>query len=383
MKKVMMMIDTSRLTGRELLSGAERYISAFTRWEVHTLSPNYLKRDLENLNLKGFDGFFVCFAEGIDPVLKIKKPKIIHHTPKEVLPNASLIITGSSQIGRMAADYLVSLGLMNYTFCGFKGIGWSDERHDSYEQKLRELGITPIVGYIDVPTRSKAVDRQRLTTWLKNLPKPVGIFACNDDRAISILEACKANQINVPEEVAVLGVDNDSLICNLSSPPLSSIALNFDAIGYLAAQHLDKMIMGQAEDATFYVDPVEVVARKSTDVLAVQDKELVAAVQFVRANFEKPILVDDVVKATNLSRRELEYRFKHTLKRTIKSEIERLRIDYIKKKLMNSRQPIYQIARMLEFIDPEHFSRYFKHHTGIRPSEFRQTYGLAAETGEG
>lgn len=375
MKKVLIMIDTSRLTGRELLSGAERYISAFTKWQVHTLAPTYLTKDVKKLDLEQFDGFFVCYTEFLDWILKIPKPKIIHHTPKEILPDASLIVTGSARIGQTAAGYFIARGFTHCSFCGFKQPNWSNERHDSFERTLRQFGIEPEPGYIDTPTRNKESDPRRLARWIAALPKPVGIFACNDDRAINILEACKTHDIPVPEEVAVLGVDNDSLICNLSSPPLSSIALNFDAIGYQAARHLDRMMNHHAGNTTFYVDPVEVITRKSTDILALEDKELIAAVRFIRTHFEQPILVTDVVAATALSRRELEYRFKQTFKRTIKAQVEQLRIDAIKKKLLSSSQPICRIANTLAFIDSEHFSRYFKHHTGLTPSAFRQTHG--------
>ena len=376
MKKVLMMMDTSRSTGRDLLSGAEQYISAFTKWEVHTLSPNYLAndaaKDLKNLDLNRFDGFFVCYAENIAPILKMNKPKIIHHTPKENLPGPSLIVTHSTQIGEMAADYFISLGFKNYAYCGFKDITWSDQRHDSYQKVLRKNGFTDIHSFIDSPSNGKGTDQAKLADWLKQLPKPVAVLACNDDRAIYILEACKTHNINVPEEVAVLGVDNDSLICNLSSPPLSSIALDFENTGYLAAQHLDQRMTRRTASKILKVRPLEIVPRKSTDSLAIEDKELVTALRYIRQNFDRPIQVTDVVKATAVSRRELEYRFKNTLKKTIKHEIERLRIEFIKRKLTNSREPIYKIANTLEFTDPEHFSRYFKSQTGQSPSAFRQ-----------
>jgi|FrelakmetLWP11LW_1041352.scaffolds.fasta_scaffold02699_4 LacI family transcriptional regulator len=382
MKKILIIADTSRLTGRELLSGAEKYISAFTRWEVYTLSPNYLTKDTSkkrrHLDLNSFDGFFVCYAEHIEPILKIKKPKIIHHTPKELLPGNSLIVTNSLKIGEMAAEYFVSLGFNNYAYCGFKNIAWSDERYCSYEQTLKKNGIDRVHRFVDTPLRNKEIDRQQLTRWLSKLPKPIGIFACNDDRAIYILEACKCRRIDVPEQVAVLGVDNDSLICNLSSPPLSSIALNFENTGYQAAMLLDQLMKRQTANKILQVDPVEIVARKSTDVLAIEDKDVILALQFIRKNFDKPIQVADVVNTTAVSRRELEYRFKNRLKRTIKNEIQRLRIEYIKKNLINSREPLYKIANMLEFTDPQHFSRYFKNQTGVTPSLFRQRLNLNA-----
>lgn len=375
MKKVLIIIDTSRLTGRDLLSGAERYISTFARWEVYTLDPNYLtddfSKEVHQLDLAKFDGFFVCYTENISSILKLKKPKVIHYTPKEMLAGTSHIVTNSSKIGSLAAEYFISLGFKHYAYCGFKKLIWSDLRYKSYHEILFRNGFDDIKSFIDAPSRNKNTDQKRLTTWLKKLPKPICVFACNDDRAIYILEACKRCNINVPEEVAVLGVDNDALVCNLSSPPLSSIALDFKNSGFHAAKHLDQLMNRKTKDLILKVDPIEIITRKSTDIFAVEDKELVSAMVFIKNNFHRAIQISDVVEATSISRRELECRFKVELRKTIKNEIERLRIEHIKRKLINSREPVYKIANTLEFTDPQHFSRYFKNLTGMTPSDFR------------
>jgi LacI family transcriptional regulator len=376
MKKVLIIVDTSRLTGRDLLSGAEKYISTFAHWEVYTLDPNYLSDDfskeVQRMDLGKFDGFFVCYTKNISSILKTKKPKIIHCTPKEMLAGTSLIVTHSSKIGAVAADYFISLGFKNFAYCGFKDIIWSDQRCKSYQEMLHRSGFEDVKIFIDTPRSTKDTGQKKLTTWLKKLPKPICIFACNDDRAIYILEACKSSHINVPEEVAVLGVDNDELVCNLSSPPLSSIALDFKKTGFLAAKYLDQLMNQKIKDTILEVDPVEIITRKSTDIFAVDDEELVAAMVFIRNNYHKPIQISDVVEATSISRRELHDRFKAEFNKTIKNEIERFRIDHIKRKLIHSREPVYKIANTLEFTDPEHFSRYFKNLTGMTPSEFRQ-----------
>jgi len=371
-----MMVDTSRLTGRDLLRGAEQYVSSFTQWEVQTLDPNYLSGDLswkmQQLDLRKYDGFFLCYTDNISSILNIQKPKIIHYTPKEMIPNTSLIITNSSRIGETAAENFISLGFKHFAYCGFKHILWSDLRYASYSEKLARHGFEDVHCFADTPGRNKDTNQRKLTAWLKKLPKPIAIFACNDDRALYILEACKSSQISVPEEIAVLGVDNDDLVCNLSSPPLSSIALNFRHAGFQAAKHLDHLMTGHSKNVIIQVDPVEIITRRSSDIFAVEDPELLSAMLFIRNHYARHIQVSDVVNATSVSRRELEYRFKFKFKKTIQDEINRLRVEYIKKKLLNSREPIYKIADTLEFTDPEHFSRYFKNLTGMSPSSFRQ-----------
>jgi len=388
MKKVLIYFDTSRLTGRDLLRGAETYLSTFAQWEVFTLNPNYLSDDFAKelglLDLETFDGFlghtrnreFICCTEDISSILKDQKFDI--YAPKKKMANTSPIKTNSLQIGETAAEYFISRGFKNYAYCGFINLDWSDGRYKSYSEALSQNGFNDTKYYMHRPSRDKVSDHKALAAWLVSLPKPIAIFTCNDDRAVSVLEACKINHINVPEEVAVLGVDNDDLICNLSSPPLSSIALNFKNAGFQAAKHLDELMTKNTENTTIDVLPVEIFTRRSTDIVAIEDPELASAIVFIKEHFQEPIQVTDVVDATTLSRRELEYRFKFEIKKTIQEEINRFRIEMIKKMLMTSREPIHHIANQLKFTDPEHFSRYFKNLTGISPSVFRRSSVNAA-----
>ncbi|AQQ08980.1 Xylose operon regulatory protein [Sedimentisphaera cyanobacteriorum] len=371
MKKVLIIVDTSRNTGRQLLAGAEKYIRAFDRWQVHTKPPEYLEIEYEIAdNLNRFDGFFICDAKNISRILETDKPKIINYIDEKNSPNAISIITDSAMIGKMAADYFYSLGFKHFAYCGFENIPWSEKRLQSYQLQVISYGFEKIYVYNDSSTYLDK--KQPVIEWLKGLPKPICVFGCNDDRAIYIMEACKVAGISVPEEVAVLGVDNDELVCNLSSPPLSSILLNFETAGFIGAKLLGSSMRDKILDQNINVEPVEVIERQSTEVLAVEDKEVVSALIFIRNNFHKLIQARDVVEATTLSRRTLEYRFRTHLNRTIKQEIDRFRINYIKQSLAKTDFPVYQIAQSLDFTAAEHFSRYFKNLTGESPGEFRK-----------
>ncbi len=378
MKKIMIIIDTSRASGRKFLSGAERYISTVTDWEVYLLPPDYLQKapsDLKSgLQFEKLDGLLVRDAVNSIKITNLDIPKVISDTQRELIPGISTIITDSEKIGQTAADYFVGLGFQHYAFCGFRELEWSQKRYEGYKKRLENHGIDSIHLFENQHSvHSQGLsERWRMSEWLKKLPHPVCIFACNDDRAISVLEACKTTCLSVPEEVAVLGVDNDELMCKLSSPSLSSIELDFERAGFAAAQHLNGLIEHTTEYTIIHVRPIEIVKRQSTDILAISDEDVLTALIFIRNNYDKAIQVTDVVNATCLSKRELEKRFKRIVKKTIMSEIKRLRIDLIKKKLLNTNQPIYQIANELEFTDPEHFSRYFKYATGLSPSQFKR-----------
>ena len=377
MEKILILIDTSRQSGRQFLSGVERYISAFTEWQVHIGPPDYLppSRSYDTwANLKTFNGIIAGDVTNTSKLLRTKAAKVFFDTRKETLPNVSNIITDSEMIGTQAAEYFLSLDFENFAYCGFRDLPWSQKRFKSYKKKLKISGVKNIFEYNDEDDdkSENKTERVKIAEWLKKLPQPLCIFACNDDRAVYILEACKVAGLNVPEEVAVLGVDNDKLVCNLSSPPLSSMELGFDKAGFQAAKHLEELIKKNTKNKTIYVRPTETINRKSTDIMAIRDKNVVEALIFIRNNFHKSIQISDVVQATYLSRRELEKRFKKSVKKTIKSEIERLRIELIKKKLLSSNETIQNIAKDIEFTDPEHFSRYFKKRTGLSPSQFRR-----------
>jgi LacI family transcriptional regulator len=382
MKKIMIIIDTSRASGRKFLSGAEKYISTLTDMEVYIKPPDYLIQESLDFNLSfpfdKFDGLLIRDAVNTVRIMNVNIPKVINDTHRELIPDTSTIITDSKKIGQVAAEYLLGLGFRYFAYCGYQDFAWSKKRYDAFSDILKDNDIETFFNLENEVSgqQKNNMERWKIAEWLKQLPRPVCIFACNDDRAISVLEACKIAGLSVPEEVAVLGVDNDELMCNLSSPSLSSIELDFEGAGFTAAQHLNELIHKKTEHKIIYVPPVEIVKRRSTDILAINDQNVASALIFIRNNYYKPIQVVDVVDATCLSKRELEKRFKNILKRTIKSEIKRLRLDLIKKKLLSSNDPVYQIANELEFTDPEHFSRYFKNATGLSPIEFKRTVSV-------
>ena len=385
MKRIMIIIDTSRVSGRKFLVGAEKYISARADWEVYIKSPLYLGIDGENsalnIPLDNLDGLLIRDAVDSNYISNIDVPKVVNDTQREIIPGTSTIVTDSYEIGASAAEYFLNLGFDNFAYCGYEHFAWSQKRFAGFKEYGLKNGVKSVSNFIYEPPQThdsfgsqEMHERMEMAEWLSRLPRPLCVFACNDDRAISVLEVCKTSGISVPEEVAVLGVDNDDLMCNLSSPSLSSIELDFERAGYSAAHHLNELITGRAGNKTIHVKGIEIIKRQSTDVLAINDEEVVAALSFIRNNFHKLILATDVVESTCLSRRELERRFKKYLKRSIKSEIERLRIEMIKNMLLKTNAPVYQIASELEFTDPVHFSRYFKNATGQTPSQMRKNF---------
>jgi LacI family transcriptional regulator len=210
--------------------------------------------------------------------------------------------------------------------------------------------------------------------WLKQLPKPVGLMGCYDIRAREVLDACMLAGLAVPDEVAVIGVDNDDLICELAEPRLSSVIPNAHRTGYEAAALLERMLAGErVPPGAYLIPPVGIVTRHSTDMLAVDDPHVAAALRFIRERACDGINVEDVVAAVPLSRRVLETRFKQLTSRTPHAEIQRVQIDRVKQLLTETELTLEAAAHRCGFRHSEYMSVVFKRITGMTPGRFRET----------
>jgi LacI family transcriptional regulator len=204
-------------------------------------------------------------------------------------------------------------------------------------------------------------------------------MACNDDRGRHVIEACKMANVKIPYEVVVLGVDNDELFCELSDPPLSSIARDTEAAGFEAASVLDDLMSGnKTECSRIIVHPTHVVARVSSDVLAIEDPEVAKALSFIQEHSRRHIQVDEVPDAIAMSRRNLHHRFVKTLGRTVYEEIRRFRVDMVVQMLLETDMTIAQIAYELGWSSEKHIARQFRAIKGVTPLAFRKLHTLLA-----
>jgi LacI family transcriptional regulator len=212
-----------------------------------------------------------------------------------------------------------------------------------------------------------------VTRWIEELPKPVGLMACNDIRAQQVLTTCRTIGVAVPDEVAVLGVDNDDVLCDLSDPPLSSVVPDTRKIGYEAASLLERMMGGEpAPEPLTTIPPLGVVTRRSTDVLAIDDRAISSAVRFIREHACEGITVEDVLEELPYSRSVFERRFTKIFGRTPKAEILRTQLDRVKRLLAETDLPLKQIASKAGFQHPEYMSVAFKERTGQTPGQYRR-----------
>ncbi|HTV75586.1 MAG TPA: DNA-binding transcriptional regulator, partial [Candidatus Baltobacteraceae bacterium] len=288
---------------------------------------------------------------------------------------------------RFSFEHLRQRGFRHFAFCGFNGADYSDIRRDSFVQCAAEANLQCHIFSDSQKIRSVSTlayearglrDGDQVARWLKSLPKPIGLMACNDIRGQQVLNACRAADIIVPDEVAVVGVDNDEMLCELSDPPLSSVSLDTERIGYQAAALLDLMISGKKpRHPHLFVEPMGVITRRSTDVLAIEDPNITAVTQFIREHACEGIDVSDVLKVVPLSRSTLERRFIHILGHSPKEEILRARLARAKQLLSETDFSLAQIAEKVGFEHPEYMSVIFKRKTKLTPGEFRSQSRIA------
>ena len=293
-------------------------------------------------------------------------------TPFTEIPN----LTGDYYLtGVMAARRLCGHGFKNLGFFGYENVCWSDGRLKGFQETLRkEYHIDNLHIFMDRQLSSLwSYDTSALQQWLHSLPKPIAIFACDDNQAEILVETCQAAGINVPLEVAIIGVDNDEVTCNLTSPAITSINVDIEKAGFELAQMVTHMV----QDPTYpgediVIRPVAVVARGSTGIQATDDPVVASAMRFIYQNRMRKILVADVLREVPVSRRLLEQRFKAVTGASLYTVISNLRIDYFAQQLISTSDTVSEIAARMDEPDTKSLSRRFRTLKGCTPTEYRK-----------
>lgn len=294
-------------------------------------------------------------------------------------PDVPKIRPDNGAIGHLGAEHFSERGFRQLAFSGFGNCLWARERRDGFLEAARLDGREVSVLDVDYPgTLTPEWDEVQITTltqWLNSLPKPIGVMACNDMRALQVIAAAQRAQLLVPEQVAILGANNDAIRCELSYPPLSSVATDPFQSGYLAAEMLDRRLRGVSVEQPYVrVDPRGVVTRHSTDVLAVDDRNVAAALSYIREHACDGITVDQVLKHAAASRSQLEKKFRRFLGRSPQAEIRRVQIERIRRLLVETDYPLKKLAELTGFEHVEYMSVVFKRITALTPGEFRRRH---------
>jgi LacI family transcriptional regulator len=295
-----------------------------------------------------------------------------------------MISADHEAIVRMACDYFLQNNFQHLAFCGISRGGWSKSREDAFVQYLGEQSVVPHVypRHSCLPKEHlREQESHLLAKWLHRLPKPVAILACNDERGQHLLKVCNAEGIKVPESVSVLGIDNDDFVCELTLPPLSSIALNVSQSGYEAM----KILMATIADPdtppqTIYNFPVHITERHSVNVSTSNDELVAKALQYIRQNFLLPIQVADVARFVGCSRRSLERHFALQSKKTIVQHIQAMRLERAKQLLVHTEDSVNKVtmASGFEYFQP--MLQLFREQLQCTPKEYREKHKLPSPT---
>lgn len=378
-KSVALLVETSNEYSRGLIEGVIAYTKERTDWSVHLTEQQRAAAPPKWLKSWGADGIIARIeTDAIGQQLKQFNVPIIDLSAARHVKGVPWADTDDPAISQLAVDHFVERGFKHLAFCGDAEFQWSAARCSAFRHSTKNAGCS-FHEHISIARYDEAWDlgneQRRIMKWLMDLPRPVAIMGCYDFKAQQVLDACRQLEIAVPAEVAVLGVDNDRLICELCEPTLSSVIPNTKRTGYEAADLLNRMMSGKrvATEQPLVTKPLGIKIRDSTDTLAIEDEDIAQALQYIRRHASTNIRVTDVLKQVPLSRRALEHRFKKCVGHTPHEEVQRVRIHRIKDLLQNTDLSISQIADRTGFAYGEYMAAAFKRETGSTPSQFRTT----------
>ena len=377
-KRILLLLETNAACFRRCIQGIASFAQSAPEWVLYTAEPG-VKYD-ECIRVCQPDAVIARYDPEIEKLLKSQRrkfPVVYVYDAGE----AAHVGVDNEAVGRMAAAHFLNLGLRHFAFYGFD---WPmlQTRLSGFRAELATHGHeVDAVFWPHITGRGTwPLKNPDLEGWLKSLPRPAGLFAPGDLLAFEVVQRCRNAGIQVPEELAVLGVDNDEMVCAITSPELSSIQTPDVLLGHTAASRLRRILNGRkpANDSVL-LPPLEVVTRRSTDVIALGDADLSAALAFIRQHADQSIGVEDVLAKVGVSRRSLETKFKTVLKRTPLEEIRRVHIERAKTLLLDWNLPISAVARSSGFESADWLAEVFKRETGLSPTEFRRKFAIRAE----
>jgi LacI family transcriptional regulator len=384
--RVLLLVDTAAPFGRAVIRGVGRYALENGPWSIQfvyrvldSLPPQWLKQ------WKG-DGI-------ISRTVNLKQAKMLWRTKLPVVElhshpkvTTSQIRVDVDKVGRMAVDHFLNCGLRQFGFFSYGEAWWIRSFREAFSQIVADRGYDchcylPPPSEPSVPTWRES-QRPGLVKWLRSLPRPIGVFTAGDIHSAFLLDICRDLNIRMPEDLAILGMGNDSVICETVRPTLSSLDVDGRRVGYEAAKLLDLMMAGRPSKDIIYVPPSHVVTRQSTDLVAIEDADVAQAVRVIRESACTGIDVAGVAERVGLSRRSLERRFRQFLGRTPKAEIMRVQIEHAKRLMVQTDQTTVSIARKSGFSSLGHFTKAFRRIVGVKSQAYRKKQRSSRNLGE-
>lgn len=371
---VALLIETSRSYGRSVLQGVRRWLAEHGPWSVY-LETRALESEAPPW-LRGWRGDGMLVRTGgaaLARAVRAAKAPAIELRSRRHHPRIPWIGVDNRALGALVAGHLLERGFRRFGLLALDTEDFFRERCGNFLSTLRGRGFGCAVLDASPRTATWEAQQRELVGWLRRLPKPVGIMACTDQLGFWLLDAAVRAGLRVPEEVAVVGVENDEALCAMSRPPMSSVALPTERVGYEAARLLSRLMKGRPVPKTTLLEPEGVVTRQSSDVVAVDDFRLAAALRHIREHACEGITVEDVLRATPASRSTLERGLRRLLGRSPHDELRRVRLERARRLLRETDLKLSAVASKCGFRHVQGFCTAFKDAFGRTAGEFRAT----------
>ena len=384
---IVLIIDLAFATDRDTVAGVMKWAKDRGNAEVLVWSPWHANNpgdvgpppDAEGV-LKQFATHGIITSiwtrEALDRLRQLSIP-IVETTGTWPEHEIASVHVDDRAVGKMAARHLMECGLKHFGFWGSPVAQHAHRRQEAFEEEVRRAGHS--CAFFQSPTISipwSASEEATIASWLSSLPRPVGIMCWFDYLAIPLQHICRRIGLAVPDEVAIIGADNDSIISEQCPVPLTSIDLNTRMSGYKAAEILEKLIRKRRPPHHVLLPPGNLVARQSTDILAIDNADVVAAMQYMRNNANRPITVGDVLETVPVSRRSLEIQFRKHVGRTPLEHIRLMHVERAKTLINDYDLSLAEVAEMSGFGNQGLLSRVFKLLVGCTPLAYRQQLRL-------
>ena len=375
-RHVALLVETSLASGRDILRGIARFVREHEPWALYheprsleELAPRWLRR------WRG-DGAIAriqnrALAEQIQ-ALGIPVVDVLGVVPSPF----PLVHVKNASIARLAAGHLLERGFRQFAFVGIEGENWSEQRRDAFAESVREAGGT--LQIYELPRHAAGMSSWErvegdLATWVGSLTKPVGVMVCSDQRGSQFLEACRRANARVPDEVAVIGVDDDEPLCEVCNPPLSSVRPGHAQVGFQAARLLAELMAGRERPGSpLLLEPEGVTTRLSTEVLAIDDRRIADVLRLIREHACEGIRIDALAQQVGMSRSVLQRRFRGLLHRSLHEEILHTRLRRARELLVRSDLSLAEVAERSGFTHQEYLGAVCKAHLGKTPAQVRK-----------
>lgn len=374
--QVALLIDTATDWGRRMIRGISQYAQQQGGWDLWLEQRCQYAPGRLPPGWRG-DGIIARVADRAMARHLARAPGLVVNVSTARVPGAKFptVTADLHAAARLAIRHLLDQGFQNFAFYAPMNLSFVEDHYRCYVQTLADLEYSCALLHAPGGKRPREgwqKHHKRLERWIRDLPKPVAVLTWTGRRGREVIYACRALGLSVPEQVAVLGADDDALLCETCNPPLSGVALTSEQIGFEAASLLDRMLHGAKPPARpVLIEPTRIIVRQSTDTLAIGDEDVARAIALIRVHAARPIQVRDILRVVPLSRRSLDRRFQQVLGRTPAEEIRRVHLERAKRLLADTDMPVPNVAAASGFRSREYLARAFKRETGLSPRQYR------------